>query len=99
MKLTPQVYQIALKNKLYSSLKIQFEKQIDSQCFLPKSLGTWFCELQICPFYEKTQMKHTMNLEWVFDMFYDVKYAALIFPLDMFTELLNMACLKVWLLL
>lgn len=59
MKLTPQVYKIALKNKLYSSLKIQFEKQIDRQCFLPKSLETWLCELQICPFCEKTQMKHS----------------------------------------
>lgn len=40
-------------------------------------------------------MKHTVNLEWVFDMFYGVKCTALILPLDVFTELLDMACLEV----
>lgn len=47
----------------------------------------------------KTDKTHNKFIEWVFDMSYSMKYTALILPLDVFTELLDMVCLEVWLLL
>lgn len=43
-------------------------------------------------------MKHSEFKEWVFDMFYSVKGTALVLPLDVFAELLDMVCLEAWLL-